>query len=192
MVQVVNVWGSEEMIKEVAVLTTGGKTKKTTRAFISMLLQRGHVSPFEFAGATFLIETNIYTARQFMRHRLFSYMERSLRYVKLKEPEFNLERLNEEQEHQVKQLIYQAFDMYEKLIAEGVPAEVARQVLPLATTTQFYVSGNLRQWLHFLKLRKTEEAQQEIRQLAVKIENELRKYFPNVIELSNLYKFNGF
>jgi thymidylate synthase (FAD) len=48
----------------------------------------------------------------------------------------------------------------------GVAREHARMVLPQNMYTEFYATVNLRNLLHFVRLRITPEAQWEIRQYA--------------------------
>lgn len=69
--------------------------------------------------------------------------------------------------------------VYEELIKAGVCREQARAVLPQSLLTKFYMTGNLRNWAHFIKLRKHEGAQKEVQVVAERIEAELRKLWPN-------------
>ena len=48
--------------------------------------------------------------------------------------------------------------------------------------TTFYMTGNLRNVLHFLSLRMDAHAQWEIRQYANAIHKILKEIYPNVIE----------
>src|SRR3982751_5344817 len=48
-----------------------------TQGLINFLYQNRHNSPFEHAAMTFYIETPIFVAREFMRHRTWSYNEMS-------------------------------------------------------------------------------------------------------------------
>jgi len=190
-VELIEAWGSDELIAKIAKVSRGERSQKSTKDMIDMLMRLGHASVFEFAGATFKVETSIMVARQFMRHRLFSFLERSLRYVKLQAIEYNIDRFYGH-ERDIKETVYFAFEMYEKLLSKGVPAEVARQVLPLATSTVFIVSGNLRNWLHFLKLRTANDAQYEIRQVAKEIQKSLSKKFPITLQTFERYKGENF
>lgn len=56
-----------------------------------------------------------------------------------------------------------SFIIYKSLLARGVPRELARSVLPVATYTRFFGTVNLHNLLHFLKLRLHKHAQYEIR-----------------------------
>jgi thymidylate synthase (FAD) len=67
---------------------------------------------------------------------------------------------------------------YEGLLKLGVAREMARIVLPVATYTEFIVTGNFRNWMHFLELRDSPEAQYEIRVYAEAINDILGQKMP--------------
>lgn len=73
-----------------------------------------------------------------------------------------------------------AWDAYTFMIDKGVANEVARNVLPAATYTTMYMTGNLRNWAHFLKLRNGSEGhpQGEIVTVANEIQYHLNRKFP--------------
>jgi thymidylate synthase (FAD) len=55
------------------------------------------------------------------------------------------------------------------MVAEGIPAEDARYLLPNAATTNIIVTMNARELLHFFALRCCERAQWEIRAMSVEM-----------------------
>jgi thymidylate synthase (FAD) len=67
---------------------------------------------------------------------------------------------------------------YNGMIKMGVAREMARMVLPVSTYTEFIVTGNFRNWMHFLELRNSEEAQYEIRVYADAIASVLKEKMP--------------
>lgn len=60
--------------------------------------------------------------------------------------------------------------------------ESARAVLPNCTATKILVTGNIRCWRNFFELRTAEGADAEIRIVALKIFNLLKKYAPNSLQ----------
>lgn len=150
---------------------------------INYLWKNKHTSPFEAVTFTFEIKAPIFVVRQWHRHRTWSYNEVSARYTELPEEyyvpelsqittqhESNKQMRTEEQNtHAVKvrkALRYThigSFELYRTLLRDGVPRELARTVLPLATYTRMYGTVNLKNLLHFLELRVHEHAQYEIR-----------------------------
>jgi thymidylate synthase (FAD) len=89
-----------------------------------------------------------------------------------------------------KNFMQKAKDLYNEMVAAGVPKEDARYILPNACHTEIFVSGNFREWRHFLELRLSPRAQWEIRQLAHLVLNELYKVAPIIFQdLKD--KYNG-
>ena len=66
----------------------------------------------------------------------------------------------------VKKHLAQSQKLYRDLIEAGVAREQARMVLPMCTKTRIYMTGTLRSWIHFFKLRDDGHAQKEIQLLA--------------------------
>lgn len=111
----------------------------------------------EYLATGFLVEAPIFVARQWMRHRSFSYLEMSRRYVK--DSKVPVEFYGDEKLY-INEL---AVDTYDLLITSGEPPELARRVLPVGMMTKFYVGGFNRDWKKFCDLRSDPHAQAEIR-----------------------------
>lgn len=73
-------------------------------------------------------------------------------------------------------------DAYFQLIKAGVATETARFILPEYTETKLYMSGSLRSWIHFLKIRDDEHSQKEIQQIAREIKRIFIQNCPNISE----------
>ena len=92
------------------------------------------------------------TSHQLVRHRNFSFCQRSLRYtvpeeLNLVNPGF------EEGSEKYKRLVdscEQAFSIYKQQLEAGVAPDEARYVLPMATATKLVMTGNLTWWFDFL------------------------------------------
>lgn len=78
----------------------------------------------------------------------------------------------------LREVYLEAFHMYEGMIEAGICREQARAVLPQSLLTRFYMGGNLRNWAHFIKLRKDSHAQYEVQVIAGRIEEKLRALWP--------------
>ena len=181
MVELVETWGSDKLIADVSSLSYGHKESKNVENLINKLLEKGHTSVFEFAGATFYVETSIIVQRQWMRHRHLSYLEQSLRYirhpvVKMQIPDERLS--NDDVKLLMDNVVNKSAETYDELLKRGVAPELARAILPLGMRTRFYVSGNLRSWLQFLELRLAPDAQYEIRYEAQQVLQLLCGKFP--------------
>src|SRR6056297_2083026 len=82
MVEFINAYMTEKDIAQIARISTG-KKKRSDEELLRLLIERGHYSVFEHAVMTFYVECPIYTARQWMRHRMASYTEKSGRYSEM-------------------------------------------------------------------------------------------------------------
>ena len=51
--------------------------------------------------------------------------------------------------------------LYRDLLEKGVARETARMILPLCTKTKIYMTGPVRSWIHFFRLRDDAHAQKE-------------------------------
>jgi thymidylate synthase (FAD) len=73
------------------------------------------------------------------------------------------------------------WDVYSKL-AEKVPVEDARYVLPNGCTTNITITMNARELLHFFSLRCCERAQWEIREMSEEMLRLCREVSPTIFE----------
>jgi len=157
--------------------------------YLRKVLASGHLSVVEHASFTFGVDgISRACSHQLVRHRIASYSQQSQRYVELKEGQkvdyvmppsidgnhgreviFNLNMNN-------------AVADYLALVADGVPAEDARYLLPNAMATNITVTMNARSLLNFFSLRCCNRAQWEIRELADKMLDLVRPLAPTVFE----------
>ncbi|MFH0771939.1 MAG: FAD-dependent thymidylate synthase [Candidatus Omnitrophota bacterium] len=140
--------------------------KDADARLIRHLILKDHGTPFEHAYFTFDVKCPIFVARQWMRHRIGSYDEMSLRYCLAKRDYYTPADLTGEALDKYKRSIEAAFDSYETLVGSGVKREQARGVLPLSVYTLYYWTVNARSLMNFLKLRLDKAAQAEIREYA--------------------------
>ena len=137
------------------------------RRLLRRLLRARHLTPFEASVFTFDVKCPIFVARQWIRHRIASYNEESLRYC-VAERSFYVPHhtdWNEEQRGAWLAHHEAAFDLYEKMCRDTpLRREQARAVLPLGTYTKFYWTVNANSLMNFLRLRLDKAAQWEIRQ----------------------------
>jgi thymidylate synthase (FAD) len=133
---------------------------------IRHLMARDHGTPFEHAYFRFDVKCPIFVARQWIRHRIGTYNEMSLRYCLARRDFYIPESLAGEALEKYKKSVNAAFDAYEALVASGIKREQARGVLPLSIYTLYYWTVNARSLMNFLKLRLDKGAQAEIREYA--------------------------
>ena len=140
-------------------------SEESDRNLIRHLLREGHMTPFETIVFTFDVKCPIFVARQWMRHRIGSFNEESLRYCVAERDYFIPSGLNQQQLAFWKMYNDEQFDRYD-LLKQTMPKEQARSILPLGTYTKFYWTVNGRSLMNFLKLRLDKGAQAEIREYA--------------------------
>lgn len=155
------------------------------KKFLTGLIKSGHTSTIEHASATFKFsEVSRALTHELCRHRLFSFSQRSQRYCN--EDGFGIvmpESLKQNgYETEFNALMKEIEELYNDMVEDGIPKEDARYILPNACHTEIFVSGNFREWRHFLELRLSPRAQWEIRQLAHLVLNDLYKIAPIIFQ----------
>ena len=170
---------------------------------LSYCIKNEHWSIFEMAFLTLQIDTTRGLAAQILRHRSFTYQEFSQRYADatlLAEdiPMFELRRQDNKNRQnsiddisdetkakwnvQIREHFSKAKAIYDGMIADGIAKECARFVLPLATPTRLYMSGSVRSWIHYIKLRSSNGTQKEHRLIAEEAKKVFSEQFPTVSE----------
>ena len=166
---------------------------------IRFLMRDRHGTPFEHNAFRFHIRCPIFVAREWMRHRVGSFNEFSLRYAKAtddfyvpdaedvrsqvgKPGAYTFEpvepELAEHTREALREVYEHAYSTYERLVEAGVAREVARSVLPVGAYTEFYWTVNARSLMNFVSLRAAETAQREIRRYAEAVERFLELQMP--------------
>lgn len=155
-----------------------------------------HWSIFETVNVTIEIETSRAIAAQILRHRSFVFQEFSQRYsvaVGGHEPielrvkggtnrQGSLEPADRLLQEAAESHMKSSERLYEALLDADVAPESARFVLPLATRTTLYMTGNIRSWIFYLEQRTSLHAQKEHRDLANLIQDQLSQHFPVLSE----------
>lgn len=179
------------------------KPKVGDEKLLAFLWKNNHATPFEMAGMTIEVQAPIFVFREWHRHRTQSYNEMSARYAPLPDVNYvpTVERLltNSKSNKQagtiagahqldeagaeafIKQLeaVYRhAEATYQYALADGVPKELARLVLPVGRYSRMRASANLRNWLGFLTLRTAPNAQLEIQAFANAVASIVARNFP--------------
>jgi thymidylate synthase (FAD) len=173
------------------------------RGLIRFLMRDRHGTPFEHNSFRFHIRCPIFVAREWMRHRVGSFNEFSMRYARATDdfyvPEAEDVRtqvgkpgaysfdpvepdLAEATREELKAVYETAYEAYERLVEQGVARELARSVLPVGAYTEFYWTVNARALMNFVSLRAAESAQREIRRYAEACERFLAEKMPVTYE----------
>lgn len=127
--------------------------------------------------ALFRIKAPLFVARQFMRHRSFSYLELSRRYTKGTKKEFEFYR---QDDILFRDIYKQAVYAYNSLVDNGEKPEIARGVIPMAAYTDFYAMTDIPGLKNFFRLRLDNHAQYEIRVVAEAMKEILKRNQPKM------------
>lgn len=178
--------------------------KETGEKLIRYLVKHKHWSPLEMASATIEVTTTRDIARQFLRHRSFSFQEFSQRYADPRDMDDTFvvrearlqdtknrqnsistddEELQQAWAMKQSQIIFEAKMAYKWAIENGIAKEQARAVLPEGNTKSVVIAnGTLRSWVHYIELRTANGTQKEHIDLAGECAMEIAKVFPMIEE----------
>jgi thymidylate synthase (FAD) len=182
-VELIGFYGSDQIIAQSAWTSTSRNLSKDKieriPKLIEMLWKEGHETPFEKATVHFLVNTDIATHIHLLKHRISSLNAESARYKELKEDKFYLPK-----DWKIKENIWDWQDtlrdfseksnkLYHQCLEELTPIlgrkrakESARYFKTYNSQIQADISFNMRSFANFQKLRNSEHAQLEIRELA--------------------------
>ena len=191
---------AEELITYMARVSNPANQNNTSSApkLIRYLIEHQHWSPFEMVNMCVEIETTRSIAAQILRHRSFNFQEFSQRYAEVTEvaapPQFRKQDSKNRQnstddlslglryqytEETIK-LYNQCYDLYQRMLKDGVAKECAREVLPMAAPTRLYMNGSIRSWIHYCQLRCANGTQKEHQNIARGAWKLLEEHVPNV------------
>jgi thymidylate synthase (FAD) len=172
---------------------------ESDEGLIRFLMRDRHGTPFEHNSFRFHIRAPIFVAREWMRHRVGSFNEFSLRYAKAtddfyvpatedvrsqvgKPGAYSFEPVPDDVAETTREKLQAVYDTayatYEELVELGVARELARCALPVGAYTEFYWTINARSLMNFSSLRNAETAQREIRRYAEACERFLEQLMP--------------
>jgi thymidylate synthase (FAD) len=144
-----------------------------------------HMSPFEMVEFMFEVDAPLFVVRQWQRHRTCSYNEVSRRYTS-EDINFYVPSKWREQSDSDKQAsegelpdivsnslrmlstlhVEDSMHRYRQALKSGACREQARMLLPQSMRVPFIAKVDLRNLLHFIRLRSDSHAQYEMQQFA--------------------------
>lgn len=142
------------------------------RFIMAVVLQHGDWSVVEHAVVTCDMYVDMGITHEIVRHRLFSYTQESTRFVNYEKKMVPAFVQPAEVDNPVKftawkESIDQAERSYQAMITAGCKPQIARSVFPNALASRIIVTGNLRNWRHFLIMRTTLEAHPQMREVTI-------------------------
>ena len=171
--------------------------------FVSKLIKNGHEAMIEHNAITVRFVCDRGVSHEIVRHRLASYGQESTRYCNYSNDKFGNEintidisggvtldtKMNNYSSDKIKLIMDEwilamedAERHYLKMIELGATPQIARGVLPTSLKTEIVVTMNLREWRHFFKLRTAISSHPQMRELAIPLLEEFKKYLPCVFD----------
>lgn len=182
-VELLGHYGSDETIACSAWTSTSRtlneEKRKRIPKLINMLWSEGHETPFEKCSVHFLVDCDIASHIHLLKHRISSLNAESARYKELKEDKmFIPDDWPEEWQKRLTKYTEDGNTLYHECLADLEPRlgrkrakESARFFKTYNSRIQADVQFNLRSFANFIKLRKSQHAQKEIREIAAKMLN---------------------
>jgi thymidylate synthase (FAD) len=166
----------------------------TGEKLLRYCMEHGHWSVFEQASMGVEIVTSRAISAQILRHRSFHFQEFSQRYSEAQAfevPQLRVQATNNRQSStqvvdspDIRKAISMILDTmhmaYKDLLEKGYARECARMFLPMCTQTTVYMTGTVRDWIHYLRLRTKEDTQLEHREIAQEIKRIFAEQFPSI------------
>lgn len=180
-----------------------GQENENIANLLKYCITHKHISIFEHAILTLEINTTRGLAAQILRHRSFNFQEFSQRYADttlLAEdiPVFDLRRQDNKNRQnsiddisdeirckwnsKIREHLAKSKAIYDGMIADGIAKECARFILPLATPTRLYMTGNARSWMTYISLREKSGTQKEHIDIAKECKKIFCEQFPTISE----------
>jgi len=189
-VQLLGYYGNDEVIACSAWTSTSRDLTDEKKARIPKLIEHlwmaGHETPFEKGMVHFLVDTEIASHIHLLKHRISSMNGESARYKELKEDKFYIPKDWKVAENlpdgtdvlefwgtKLKDFTEQSNKLYHNCLREITPIlgrkrakESARFFKTYNSQIEADISFNMRSFANFIKLRNSEHAQLEIREIA--------------------------
>ena len=176
-------------------LYKGATDKEKNLNLVSKVVSSGHKTVLEHHYFNLAFNNvSIFIEQYLIEFRMASYTIKSGRYVNFSNSGFNLpDEFTDEQKKMLKTHYKKMFKMYDKFVAEGIPTEDARFVLPYGLKTNIYMSVNARELIHVIcsMIYGRGSHYKEIYNLGMQLKTQFDERYPSLIEKSkSLYTDN--
>lgn len=195
---------AEKLIGYTARVSSPKQDNPEVTGLLAYCIKHKHWSIFEMASACIEINTSRAIAQQILRHRSFHFQEFSQRYAEVPEDGIEIYEARRQDtknrqnsiddldprikkhwiERQQKNWRLAYMD-YTWALQNGIAKECARMILPVQTKTKMYMTGTIRDWIHYINLRTDNGTQLEHKEIAEKIKAILIKELPTISKALN-------
>ncbi len=186
-------------------------TDISAEKFVKMLIDRGHEAMIEHASASYRITCDRGVTHEIVRHRLFSYAQESTRYCNYKNGvtfiipswedipagQYDIAWKNKygtcvnEPDSSIGanrwfwSMALSERDYVRVMSEAHWTPQQARSVLPNSLKTEIVITGNLREWRHFFRLRTAKAAHPQMREVANMVLSDIVKRIPVIFDEFN-------
>jgi thymidylate synthase (FAD) len=180
------------------------ESTRSTEGYLANILKLGHESVLAHASFTFdIVGISRSLTHELVRSRFLAFSQISQRYVDSSEMDWVCPPRYRDDgfaQHALDAIWQQSLAAYRHLstVPEGATTtqkkqarEAARSVLPNMTETRITVTGNVRAWRDFIRLRYTNGADVEIRELAEIVLTVLQREAPWSVQDLSWEALNG-
>lgn len=174
-------------------------TLESGKEFIKMLTKKEHLSVLEHVSVSVRVICDRGVSHEIVRHRIASYTQESTRYCNYSKEKFGSE-ITFIRPYFLQPLPFagcqntstlyevwfgamrEAEQTYLQMIDLGAKPQEARSVLPNSLKTEIVMTMNLREWLHFFKLRTAPSAHPDMQRVAKAILNDFKVHIPFIFD----------
>ncbi len=204
-IELLGFYGSDETVAQSAWTSTSRDITDVKREripnLLEMLWSNHHETPFEKVTVHFLVDTEIASHIHLLKHRMANINGESARYKELQEDKYylpedwkNLEGVGNHWYDTLNEFSKTTNKLYHRCLEDLTPLlgrkrakESARFFKMYNSQIQADVTFNMRSFANFIKLRNSEHAQLEIREVAQQmwdlVQNETEGKFENILKV---------
>lgn len=162
--------------------------------FIAGIIKRGHESVIEHASVSVKVICDRGVTHEIVRHRVASYSQESTRYCNYSKDKFqsqisvvdiatgfsyDMENPTDCQKYEIwQEAMENAEKSYFRMLEAGASPQEARAVLPNSLKTELVMTMNLREWRYFFKLRTSNRAHPQMKEVSKLILEVFRQKLP--------------
>ena len=168
-------------------------TEESAKRFVESLMKRGHESVIEHVSLSVRVVCDRGVTHEIVRHRVASYAQESTRYCNYGKDKFDNELTfinpcfwTGDEDKDKKDIWINTMknieNQYLELLKIGATPEEARSILPNSLKTEIIITMNLREWRHFFKLRTSNAAHPQMRQVAFMILEIFKEKVPVIFD----------
>ena len=182
LIDVINPLDILQKIERCGRVSHKSESRGDAESFVRKIIKLGHESVLEHVSLTFHIICDRAIQNELVRHRHASFTVESTRYVKYDEL-IAVETPSQKHDYLWMYECIDAEAQYQTLLLEAqLSPEIARAVLPLCLKSELYMTANLREWRHILKLRTSKAAHPQMRYVMNQILNVFKEKLPVIVE----------